>query len=29
MQPIAYYIQIAWKEIFLIISHYKNSGYYS
>jgi len=24
MQPTAYYIQIAWHEIFLILSHYKN-----
>ena len=28
MQPTAYYIQIPWNWIFLIISLYKNSGYY-
>ena len=26
MQPTAYYIQIAWHGIFLILSHYKNLG---
>ena len=26
MQPTAYYIQIAWHGIFLILSHYKNPG---